>query len=400
MKCRNCNREIIKFFSLGKIPLGNGFLKKEEISFEKKYDLSVGFCPNCYLVQLIKTVPPGTLYRKMFYFPSAFESIIKECKERAYYLTKRLNLNSKNIVLDIGSSDGYQLQFFRELGMKILGIDSAWNMAKAANKKGIPTITEFFDYKMAKKLKKEQKFEIDLIISTDLLNHIIYIKDFLKGVKLLLKPKGTAFFKFYMQRFYMKRELDIITHEHVLYLSLISLQNILRNVGLEMYDAEIINGALNIFISHHGVFPVNKRIKNLITREINEGLTKLKTYQKFGEKIIKLKKEMIDLLNTLKKQGKRMVACSSPEKGNILLNYCGIGKNYLDFIVDKSELKQGLYTPGTHMLIYPPEKIYQQKPDYLLILSWNITEEIRKQLKDFHDAGGRFILPIPEIKII
>lgn len=400
MKCRNCNKKIIKFFSLGRMPLGNGFLKKEEISFEKKNDLSVGFCPNCYLVQLIKTVPPETLYRKMFYFPSAFESIIKECKERVYYLTKRLNLDSKSIVLDIGSSDGYQLQFFRELGMKILGIDPAWNMAEIANRKSIPTITEFFDYKLAKKLKKDRKFEADLILSMDLLNHIIEIKRFLRGVKLLLKPKGTAFFKFFMQRFYIQGELDIITHEHVFYFSLTSLQNIFRNVDLEMYDAEIKNGVMRIFVSHPGIFLITKRLKNLINEEINKKFNKLETYQKFAKTAIKIKRKLTTLLKKFKNQDKKVAGYSSSEKGNILLNYCRIGKNYLDFIVDKSELKQGLYTPGTHLLIYPPEKIYQEKPDYLLILSWNIADEIISSLKEYHKIGGKFIIPLPELKII
>lgn len=395
MECRNCNREIIKFFSLRRMPLGNGFLKKEEISFEKKYDLSVGFCPNRYLIQLIKTVPPEILYRKMFYFPSAFESIIKECKERAYYLTKRLNLNSKSIVLDIGSSDGYQLQFFREFGMKILGIDPAWNMAEVANRKGIPTIIKFFDYKLAKKLKKERKLEADLIFSMHLLNHIIEIKLFLKGVKLLLKPKGTAFFKFFMQR-----EFDIINHEHVFYFSFLSLKNVLRDVNLEMYDAEIKKGALGIFVSHRGAFPISENVRRFTDQELEGRFDKLETYQKFAKNVIKSKKELIDLLKKLKNQEKRIVGYSAPEKGNILLNYCGIGKNYLDFIVDKSELKQGLYTPGAHLLVYSPEKIYQEKPDYLLILSWNIAEEIIEQLKDYHDAGGKFIIPIPKIKII
>lgn len=395
MKCRNCNRKIIKFLSLGKLPLGNGFLKKEEIPFEIKYDLSVGFCPNCYLVQLIKTVTPEILYRKMLYFPSAFKSIIKDCKERAHYLTKRLNLNSKSIVLDIGSSDGYQLQFFKELGMKILGVDPAWNMAKVANRNGIITIDEFFDYKLAKKIKKGQKFKADLILSRDLLNHIVEIKDFLKGVKLLLKPKGTAFFKFFVQK-----ELDIINHEHVFYFSFLSLKNILRNVALEMYDAEINKGALSIFVSHSGAFPISENVRRFIDQEIEGGFDTLETYQKLGENVMKINKELLGLLKKLKNQGERIAAYSAPEKGNILLNYCGIGKNYLDFIVDKSELKQGLYTPGTHFLVYPIEKIYQKKLDYLLILCWNIAEEIIEQLKDYHDAGGRFIIPTPEVKII
>lgn len=395
MRCRNCNKEVIKIFSLGKLPLGNSFLKKEKIPSEKKYDLSVGFCPNCYLVQLMKILSQEALYLEMFYFPSSFDSILRESKEMAYYLAKRIGLNSKSMVLDIGSSDGYQLQFFKQLGMKILGVDPSLNMTEIANRRGIPTITEFFNYNLVRKLKKEQKLKADLIISTHLLNHIDKIKDFLKGVKLLLKPKGTAFFKFYIQR-----ELDIINHEHVFYFSFLSLRNVFKNANLEMYDAEIKNGAMRIFVSHSGVFSITKRVENLINEEINKKFNKLETYQKFTQTIRKTKRELTILLKKLKNQGKKITAYSAPEKGNILLNYCGIGKNYLDFIVDKSELKQGLYTPGTHLLIYPPEKIYQEKPDYLIILCWNIAEEIIKQLKDYHDAGGKFIIPIPKMKII
>lgn len=395
MKCRNCDKPIIKFFSLGKLPLGNGFLKKEEIPLERKYDLSVGFCPNCYLVQLIKAIPRKRLYGKSFYFHSPFKSIMREHQKRSYYLTKKLHLSPENLVLDIGSHDGSQLHFFKTLGMKILGIDPAQNMTKTATKREIPTITEFFDYKLANKLKKEQKLEADLIVSIHLLNHIIDIKNFLKGVKLLLKPKGVAFFEFYSQR-----ELDIINHEHVFYFSFLSLKKIFEKVDLEMYDAEIKNGVMRIFISHPGIFQTTKKLKNLINEEIYRKFNKLETYQKFAENIKKTKRQLIVLLKNLKNQGKRIVGYSSSEKGNILLNYCKIGKNYLDFIVDKSELKQGLYTPGTYLLIYPPEKIYQEKPDYLLILSWNIADEIINSLKNYHKMGGKFIIPLPELKII
>lgn len=394
MKCRNCNKKIIKFFSLGKLPLGNGFLKKKEISPERKYDLSIGFCPNCYLVQLIKTVPPLRIYGRTFYLPSTFKSILKEAEEVSDYLVRRLNLNSKSTVLDIGCSDGYQLQFFKELGMKTLGVDPARNAAKIAQKKGILTIVDFFNYKLAQKLKK-QKIKADLIIGLNILNHIDEIKDFLRGVKLLLKPKGTAFFRFFMQR-----ELDIINHEHVFYFSFLSLKNVLENVNLEMYDAEIKKGALSIFVSHRDTFPISKNVKYFINEELKRKFNKLETYQKFAENIIKAKRELLSLLKELKSQGKKIAAYSASEKGNILINYCGIGKNYLDFIVDKSGLKQGLYTPGAHLLIYSPKKIYQEKPDYLLILSWNISKEIITQLKNYHNDGRKFIIPLPKIKII
>lgn len=395
MECRNCNKKIIKFFSLGKLPLGNGFLKKKEGSLEKKYDLSVGFCSNCYLVQLIKTVPPARLYGKTFYFPSTFKSILKESKEMTNDLVKRLNLSSQSLVLDVGCSDGYQLQFFKKLGMKVFGIDPGWNSAEMAHKKGILTIINSFNYKLAKELKTEKQLKADLIISTHLLNHIDKIKDFLKGVKLLLKPKGTAFFKFYSQR-----ELDIITHEHIFYFSFLSLRNVFKNTNLEMYDADIKDGTMFIFVSHPNVFPITKRMENFIKIEIDKKFNKLLTYKKFAKDIRKTKKELIILLKKIQKQGKRIAGYSASEKGNILLNYCEIGKNYLDFVVDKSKLKQGLYTPGTHFLIYPSEKIHQEKPDYLLILSWNITGEIKKQLNDYYNSGGKFIIPIPKIQIM
>lgn len=398
MKCRNCNREVIKFFSLGKTPFGNGFLKKEEIPFEKKYNLSIGFCSNCYLVQLINTVPPENLYRKYFYFSSTSKSFVEHCKEIAHYLVERLSLGPKSLVLEIGSNDGAQLQFFKELGTKILGVEPAQNIAEVANKKGIPTIPEFFNYKFAKKIKEEQKLQADLILGANVLPHVPEIIDFLKGVKVVLKSKGTAVFEFLMEK-----KFDIIYHEHVFYFSLIALRNVFKNANLEIYDAEITpsyGSSLLIFVSHPGVFPISENVKSLIDQEIREGFDKLETYQQFKAEMIKIKNDLLNLLKKLKTQGKKIAACGAPAKGNTLLNYFGIGKNYLDFIVDKSETKQGLYTPGIHLLVYPPEKIYQEKPDYLLILCWNIAEEVIEQLKNYHDAGGKFIIPIPKIKII
>jgi len=399
MKCRNCNRKIIKFFSLGKMPLGNSFLKREEISFEEKYDLSVGFCLNCYLVQLIHKVPPAEkLYRKYFYFSSTSKSFLDHCKETTYYLTQRLNLGPKSLVLEIGSNDGAQLECFKELGINILGVEPAQNIAEVANKKGILTIPEFFNYEFAKKLKEEQKVQADLIFGANILPHVPEIIDFLKGVKAILKSNGTAVFESLLEK-----KFDIIYHEHVFYYSLMALRNIFKNANLEIYDVEItsvLGGSLRILISHPGIFPISENVKSLISQEIKEGFDKLETYHQISKNIIKVKNNLLDLLENLKSQGKKIAAYSAPAKGNILLNYCEIGKNYLDFIVDKSELKQGLYTPGTHLLIYPPEKIYQEKPDYLLILCWNTADEIIEQLKNYHNAGGRFIVPVPKIKIM
>lgn len=403
MSCRVCNTPIVNFFSLGKIPLVNSFLEKKEIVSEKKFDLSVGFCSKCFLVQLINIVPPEELFKNYVYFSSTSKSFLEHCKETADYLSERLNLNFNSLVLEIASNDGAQLQYFKELGIQILGIDPAKNIAETANQKGISTIPEFFNYDFAQKLKKEKNIQADLIFGANILAHVPEIVDFVKGVKEILKPKATAVFEFPYIKGLVEGKFDTIYHEHVFYYSLLALRNLFKTANLEIYDVEMTpmqGGSLRIFISHPNNFSISKNVKNLINEEIKNGFDKIETYQKIEENVEKLKEELIDLLKKIKKDGKAIVAYSAPAKGNVLLNYFGIHKNYLDFIVDKSEAKQGLYTPGTHLLVYSPEKIYQEKPDYLLILCWNIAGEVVEQMRDYHDAGGKFIIPIPKVKII
>jgi len=278
MNCRCCNSSIIKFFSLGQMPLVNSFLKKEEIPYEKKYDLSVGFCPNCYLVQLINIVSPEELFRNYIYFSSTSKTFLEHCKKTAIYLTKRLGLNSQSLVLEIGSNDGAQLQYFKELGIKILGVEPAQNIAELANKKGIPTIPEFFNYEFAKKLKEEKRIQADLIFGANVLAHVPEISDFIKGIKIVLKPKGTGVFEFPYLKGLMERKFDIIYHEHVFYYSVLALRNLFQRADLEIYDVEMTSmqgGSLRIFISHPGNFEINKNVKNLVNQEIKEGFDKL-----------------------------------------------------------------------------------------------------------------------------
>ncbi|MFH1461884.1 MAG: class I SAM-dependent methyltransferase [bacterium] len=403
MKCRVCNSTTIKFLSLGQMPLVNSFLKKEELSTEEKFDLSTSFCPYCYLVQLITIVPPEKLFRDYIYFSSTSKSFLEHCQETAEQLTKKLNLNSESLVLEIASNDGAQLQFFKKLGIKVLGIDPARNIAKVANKKNVPTICEFFNYKFAKKLKKDKNIQADLIFGANVLAHVPEIVDFVKGIKIILKQKGTAVFEFPYLKGLLEKKFDIIYHEHVFYYSLIALKNLFLQADLEIYDVEMTpaqGGSLKIFVSHPNNFKISANVKNLISKEIQDGFDKIETFQKMNDDVLNLKNELTLLLKKLKSEGKRIAAYSAPAKGNILLNYFNINENYLDFIVDKSEAKQGLYTPGTHLLVHSPEKINQDKPDYLLILCWNIADEIIKQLEDYHNAGGKFIIPIPDIKIV
>ena len=404
MNCRVCNSPLIGFLSLGEMPLVNSFLKSEkDFLDEKKYDLSIGFCPNCYLVQLINTVPPEQLFKNYIYFSSTSQSFLEHCQQTADYLKERLNLKPENLVLEIASNDGAQLQYFQKLGIQVLGIDPAENIAKIANEKGIKTIPQFFNYNFAKELKEKQNIQADLVFGANILAHVPEIIDFAKGVKEILKHTGTAVFEFPYIKGLMENKFDIIYHEHVFYYSLIALINLFKSVDLEIYDVEMTpmqGGSLRIFVSRQNNFPISQNVKDLVNQEIEEGFNKSETYQKINKNIVNLKNDLINLLKNLKAEGKKIAAYGAPAKGNILLNYFGINNNYLDFIVDKSKEKQGLYTPGTHLLVYPPEKIFQEKPDYLLILAWNIADEIMEQLKEYHNNGGKFIISIPRVKII
>lgn len=404
-KCRNCKTELIEFFSLGQMPPINSFLKKEELAGERKYNLTVAFCTKCYLVQLIDIIAPEDLFRDYIYFSSTSKYFLEHCRKVAADLTKKLKLGKKSLVLEIASNDGAQLQYFKELGTPVLGVDPAKNIAKVANEKGIKTIAEFFNYDFAKKLKREQNIQADLVFGANVLAHVPEIVDFVKGIKEILKPKGTAVFEFPYVKGLMENKFDIIYHEHVFYYSLIALINLFKRADLEIYDVEMTpmqGGSLMIFVSNPGTFSTSDNIKNLVKQEIADDFDKLETYKKISENVLKLKNELIGLLVKIKKEGKKIAAYSAPAKGNILLNYFGINSNYLDFIVDKSEAKQGLYTPGTHMMVYPLAKIYKEKPDYLLVLCWNIADEVinMPELQEYRKQGGKFIIPIPEMKIV
>ena len=406
MNCRSCKTEIVEFFSLGQMPSINVFLKKEEeFASEKKYNLSVGFCPKCSLVQILDTIPPADLFVDYVYFSAVSTQFLEHCKENATYLTEKLHLSPESLVLEIASNDGSQLQAFKDLGIPVLGVDPAKNIAKVANERGIKTIDEFFSYGLAKKLKEEQHIQADLIFGANVLAHVEGIVDFVKGVKELLKPKGTAVFEFPYAKGLIENKFDVIYHEHVFYYSLIALIHLFKTADLEIYDVKMTpmqGGSLMFFASHTGAFPIHQNVKDLVAKEIESGFDKLETYQKMSENVLEIKKNLLDLLIKIKSEGKKIAAYSASAKGTVLLNYFGINSNYIDFIVDKSEAKQGLYTPGTHLLVYPPEKISQEKPDYVLILCWNLAEEVMQmeELKNWRQDGGKFIIPIPEVKII
>lgn len=404
MYCRACESKINPFFSLGDIPLVNNLLTPEAVGSERGYDLTVAFCPSCNLVQLTKTVPPEELFEHYLYLSSVSATILAHNEQTARYLTERLKLGKESLVVEVGSNDGALLQYFKALGVGVLGIDPAQNVARMANEAGIPTVPEFFRMALAERLR-DIGIRADLLYGANVLAHVPGIRDFVGGVHLMLKSQGTAVFEFPYLKGLMERKFDIIYHEHVFYYSLIALESLFARAGLEIYDVEMVpmqGGSLRIFAAHAGAFSVTERVHNLRARERAEGLDRFETYQHLEQRISQLKSDLASLLQRLKSEGKRVAAYSVPAKGVVLLNYFGIGKRELDFIVDKSAAKQGYYVPGVHMLIHGLNKIDSAKPDYLLVLCWNIADEVfaMEELKNFRARGGKFIVPVPEIRIV
>ncbi|MEK7509957.1 MAG: class I SAM-dependent methyltransferase [Patescibacteria group bacterium] len=405
MNCRVCDVQLIPFLSLGQMPLANAFAKAEELPLEKKYDISVGFCPQCFLVQLFSVVPGPELFKSYLYFSSISQSFLEHCKHTALYVRERFRLTPQSFVLEIGSNDGAFLQYLKELEIPFVGIEPAKNIAKLANEKGMWTIPSFFTHEFARRFHEEQGMQADLVYGANVLAHVSEIVDFVQGVKVMLKPKGSAVFEFPYGAGLLEGKFDLIYHEHVFYYSLLSLQHLFSKADLEIYDVEFIplqGGSLRIFAGHPGAHQITKNIEELAKRECKDGFDRVETYRAIEGKVRGLKSELLALLDQLKKEGKRIAAYSAPAKGMTLLNYCGIGENYLDFIVDKSPAKQGLYTPGTHMLIHPIEKISEDKPAYLLLLCWNLGDEVMgmEELRPFRESGGKFIIPIPSVRLV
>ena len=398
--CRACQQYIIPFFSLGKMPLVNSFLRKRDIPHEEEFDLTVGFCPNCYLVQLMHAVDPEIMFRKYLYFSSATRTIVSHSNSTAVHLIDKLQLNSRAFVIEVGSNDGVQLKAFKDYGIDVLGVDPARNIAKVANACGIRTISEFFNLSLATRLDKDQ-VHADLLYGANVFAHIPHIIDFISGVKLILKPHGSAVFEFPHLVGLFENKFDTIYHEHVFYYSALAVRNLVQRVGLELYDVEHIpmqGGSLRVYICHKGMFKQSKTLVELLKQEKERGFEHIRTYQTIRTNVEKLKKDLISLLKGLCSQKKHIAAYGAPAKGMILLNYFKM-KRYLDFIVDKSVDKQGLYTPGSHMKIYPVDKVKELKPEYLLVLCWNIIDEVMSDLEDYRKTGGKFIQPVPRITV-
>ena len=404
--CRFCDSKLDTIFlDLGITPSANSFLKKENLSSEKSFPLRVFVCDKCLLVQFPETIDPNELFSDYAYFSSFSETWLKHAEDYVDMVISRFDIKPSSQIIEIASNDGYLLKNFVNRNISVLGIEPASNVADTAIKNGIPTLKKFFSEKTANEIKEKNGLA-DLLIGNNVLAHVPNINDFISGLKILLSSNGIITMEFpHILQLIQNNEFDTIYHEHFSYFSFITVQKIFNFHGLEIFDVEEISthgGSLRIFVQHHNnkQNQMNDSIENLIKKEKDHGLDKISTYQNFSEKIQNVKKKLNDFIESANKEGKSIVCYGAPAKGNTLLNFCGIDKQQIDFVVDRSPYKQGLFLPGSHIPIKSVEAIQETKPDYIIILPWNIKDEIMEQISFVTNWGGKFVIPIPEVKIL
>jgi SAM-dependent methyltransferase len=388
--------------SLGSTPLANALLTTEQLAQpEPRFPLDLAFCAACSLVQITETVPPETLFREYLYFSSVSDTMVRHARALVEELTAERHLGEGSLVIEIASNDGYLLQFYRQRNVPVLGIEPAENVAKEAVARGIPTITDFFDAHVARRLVGEGR-RADVVHANNVLAHVADLNGVVEGIATILAPSGVAVIEVpYVKDLLDRCEFDTIYHEHLCYFSLTAIEGLMRRHGLGVRDVERIpihGGSLRLFIGRAGA-EVKPSVTGLLAQERAWGVGDVATYASFGSRVERLKVSLRDTLLQLKARGDRLAAYGAAAKGSTLLNYVGIGKETLDFVVDRSPHKQGRFMPGVHLPIYAPSRLLEDMPDEVLLLTWNFADEILEQQRLYRELGGRFIIPLPEVKV-
>lgn len=404
--CRACGAaDLIPILSLGSTPLANALLSSDQLTqHEPRYPLELVFCSRCSLVQITETVPPEILFGEYVYFSSFSDTVLRNASQIAQRMIAELRLGSSSLAGEIASNDGYLLQTYVQAGIPVLGIEPAQNIAQVAQEKGIRTLNAFFNATVATQLRA-QGSRADVIHANNVLAHVADLNGVVSGLSIWMKEDGVAVIEApYLKDTIDHTEFDQIYHEHLCYFSLTSLAHLFAQHRLKIVDVEHIpihGGSLRIFVAlQSSPQPVVARVAALLADEANWGVADPARYRSFGASVEALKRELLVELCAIKARGQRIAVYGASAKGSTLLNYFGLGRETLEYVVDRSTVKQGRYTPGTHLLIEPPAKLLSDMPDYVLLLTWNFADEILAQQAEYRRLGGRFIIPIPELKVV
>ncbi len=404
--CRFCAAPLRHtFVDLGMSPLCESYVPAERLgAMEPFYPLHVRVCEQCFLVQLEELVAPDEIFTEYAYFSSYSDSWVAHARAYVESAVERFGLDGHSLVLELASNDGYLLQHVVERGIPALGVEPAANVAEAARDRGVETVVAFFGREVASRLVAEGRLA-DLVVANNVFAHVPDLNDFTAGMRQVLSPQGVVSIEFpHLERLIAENQFDTIYHEHFSYFSFLTAETVLRAHGLEVFDVEELGthgGSLRVFAQHRGGGrPVSARVGELAERERALGLDTLEGYGAFAPRVLETKWRLLEFLIECRREGKRVAGYGAPGKGNTLLNYCGIRSDLLEFTVDRNPYKQGQFLPGTHIPIRHPEALEQARPDLILILPWNLTEEIVAQLSYARDWGARFVIPIPEVRVL
>jgi hypothetical protein len=401
--CRSCGEVRLKgVLTLGQLPLANRLLTQDELNAdEPSYPLDLVLCPSCSLVQITETVPPEVLFRDYAYFSSFSDGMLKHARELAAQVVISQKLRPTSLVIEVASNDGYLLKNYQAAGIPVLGIEPAVNVARVAqDKNGVPTLCKFFGRDLAAQLEACGQ-QADVVHVHNVLAHVADLNGFVAGLGIVLKDSGVGIIEVpYVKDLIDNVEFDTIYHEHLCYFSLTSLTKLFARHGLGVLDVERIpmhGGSLRMFVGKSG--SPSKRAQTMLVDEAAWGVDRAAFYLGFGQRVERLRHDLLALLRRLKSEGRRIAVYGASAKGSTLLNYFKIGPETIDFVVDRNTHKQGRYTPGTHLKIHSPDKLVEDRPDYVLLLSWNFADEILAQQSAYRQRGGRFIIPIPSVKV-